>query len=296
MATRCVQKTRRDCHRSATSTSTCWDATRSPYLNRSLGASSGRSETPLTAVANRTFRSIAPQTPSSRPQRSCAVRRPPRTPGSKLAGRETGTAEVPVSGTSKEQERNRTVTRVKVFVRRGARGGGLRSDEDGQAPAVLGVQKETSQCWRHRNLTPRRRTRTQGPTPGRPPRTRGRPPLTRTPSRGIQTRTRPPRTRNRYTVDRRRRTERSIIGPYTATSRGTRRGPAASGSTRPARRDVLGLFEGETMSDDRRGEFVTFRQTNGGLLTVRRDAIVAMLVAADGSASVHLSEIIGAPS
>ena len=64
MATRCVQKTRRDCHRSATSTSTCWDATRSPYLNRSLGASSGRSETPLTAVANRTFRSIAPQTPS----------------------------------------------------------------------------------------------------------------------------------------------------------------------------------------------------------------------------------------
>lgn len=67
------------------------------------------------------------------------------------------------------------------------------------------------------------------------------------------------------------------------------------------------------MSDDRRGEFVTFRQTNGGLLTVRRDAIVAMLVAADGSASVHLdrgkvqsyavdhsaaelSEIIGAPS
>ena len=41
MATRCVQKTRRDCHRSATSTSTCWDATRSPYLNRSLGASSG---------------------------------------------------------------------------------------------------------------------------------------------------------------------------------------------------------------------------------------------------------------
>ena len=63
MATRCVQKTRRDCHRSATSTSTCWDATRSPYLNRSLGASSGRSETPLTAVANRTFRSIAPQTP-----------------------------------------------------------------------------------------------------------------------------------------------------------------------------------------------------------------------------------------
>ncbi len=40
------------------------DATRSPYLNRSLGASSGRSETPLTAVANRTFRSIAPQTPS----------------------------------------------------------------------------------------------------------------------------------------------------------------------------------------------------------------------------------------
>ena len=30
---------------------------------RSLGASSGRSETPLTAVANRTFRSIAPQTP-----------------------------------------------------------------------------------------------------------------------------------------------------------------------------------------------------------------------------------------
>ena len=65
MATRCVQKTRRDCHRSATSTSTCWDATRSPYLNRSLGASSGRSETPLTAVANRTFRSIAPQTPRS---------------------------------------------------------------------------------------------------------------------------------------------------------------------------------------------------------------------------------------
>ena len=64
MATRCVQKTRRDCHRSATSTSTCWDATRSPYLNRSLGASSGRSETPLTAVANRTFRSIAPQTPN----------------------------------------------------------------------------------------------------------------------------------------------------------------------------------------------------------------------------------------
>ena len=67
---------------------------------------------------------------------------------------------------------------------------------------MLGVQKETSQCWRHRNLTPRRRTRTQGPTPGRPPRTRGRPPRTRTPSRGIQTRGRPPRTRNRYTVDR----------------------------------------------------------------------------------------------
>ena len=75
MATRCVQKTRRDCHRSATSTSTCWDATRSPYLNRSLGASSGRSETPLTAVANRTFRSIAPQTPQSGAER-LAARRP----------------------------------------------------------------------------------------------------------------------------------------------------------------------------------------------------------------------------
>ena len=56
-----------------TSTSTCWDATRSPYLNRSLGASSGRSETPLTAVANRTFRSIAPQTPTS--GRSRSIRR-----------------------------------------------------------------------------------------------------------------------------------------------------------------------------------------------------------------------------
>ena len=75
MATRCVQKTRRDCHRSATSTSTCWDATRSPYLNRSLGASSGRSETPLTAVANRTFRSIAPQTPGAtrEPEEASAV-------------------------------------------------------------------------------------------------------------------------------------------------------------------------------------------------------------------------------
>ena len=78
VATRCVQKTRRDCHRSATSTSTCWDATRSPYLNRSLGASSGRSETPLTAVANRTFRSIAPQTPwwSATPPRSLPATAP----------------------------------------------------------------------------------------------------------------------------------------------------------------------------------------------------------------------------
>ena len=48
------------------------DATRSPYLNRSLGASSGRSETPLMAVANRTFRSIAPQTPRSATRRSSA--------------------------------------------------------------------------------------------------------------------------------------------------------------------------------------------------------------------------------
>ena len=63
-----------DCHRSATSTSTCWDATRSPYLNRSLGASSGRSEIPLTAVANRTFRSIATQTPTYPVHRTCSYR------------------------------------------------------------------------------------------------------------------------------------------------------------------------------------------------------------------------------
>ena len=43
----------------------CWTGTERPSaLFDRLGASSGRSETPLTAVANRTFRSIAPQTPS----------------------------------------------------------------------------------------------------------------------------------------------------------------------------------------------------------------------------------------
>src|SRR5216683_3967511 len=49
--------------RSATSTSTCWGGTRSPCPNRSPGASSGPSETPLTAIVNRTFGSTAPQTP-----------------------------------------------------------------------------------------------------------------------------------------------------------------------------------------------------------------------------------------
>ena len=50
----------------------CWTGTERPSaLFDRLGASSGRSETPLTAVANRTFRSIAPQTPASPAAASC---------------------------------------------------------------------------------------------------------------------------------------------------------------------------------------------------------------------------------